>query len=78
MQKYRKTESQLKILIKSFQFLLVLTKMDVSYRQMRNEALLMLQMRRFQKEIKQKITVTEASAITGDGREEILNWLKKK
>lgn len=52
--------------------------MDVSYRQMRNEALLMLQMRRFEKEIKQKITITEASAISGEGREEILNWLKKK
>lgn len=52
--------------------------MDVSYRQMRNEALLMLQMRRFQKEIKQTIKIVEASAITGDGREEILNWLKNK
>ncbi|CAH1364589.1 hypothetical protein MTP99_000959 [Tenebrio molitor] len=59
-------------------FLLVLTKMDVSYRQMRNEALLMLQMRRFEKEIKQKVTITEASAISGEGREEILSWLKKK
>ncbi|XP_015837516.1 ADP-ribosylation factor-like protein 16 [Tribolium castaneum] len=59
-------------------FLLVLTKMDVSYRQMRNEALLMLQMRRFEKEINQKVTITEASAITGEGREEILSWLKKK
>ncbi|RZC35642.1 ADP-ribosylation factor-like protein 16 [Asbolus verrucosus] len=44
-------------------FLLVLTKMDVSYRQMRNEALLMLQMRRFDKEIRQKITISEASAV---------------
>lgn len=68
----------MKIIRAWFQFLLVLTKMDVSYRQMRNEALLMLQMRRFEKEIQQKITITEASAISGEGREEILNWIKKK
>lgn len=49
--------------------------MDVSYRQMRNEALLILQMRRLQKEVKQEITVIEASAITGEGRNEILQWL---
>lgn len=52
--------------------------MDVSYRQMRNEALLMLQMRRLQEEINQTITITEASAITGDGSKEIMNWLRKK
>ncbi|KAL1500769.1 hypothetical protein ABEB36_006214 [Hypothenemus hampei] len=57
------------------QFLLVLTKMDVSYRQMRNEALLMLQMKRLQNEIHQKITVVEASAITGQGRNEIIKWI---
>lgn len=42
---------------------------------MRNEALLMLQMRRLQKEVKQNITIVEASAITGEGRNEILQWL---
>lgn len=52
--------------------------MDVSYRQMRNEALLMLQIKRLQKEIKQKITIVEASAIDGEGREEILKWLEEK
>lgn len=60
-----------------FQFLIVLSKMDVSYRQMRNEALLMLQMKRLQSEVRQQITVLEASAITGDGRDKILEWLKK-
>lgn len=49
--------------------------MDVSYRQMRNEALLMLQMRRLQKEIKQTINIVEASAITGEGCEQILEWI---
>lgn len=52
--------------------------MDQSYRQMRNEALLMLQMRRLQTEIKQQITILEASAINGEGRKEILNWIKSK
>lgn len=65
------------IFIINFQFLLVLTKMDVSYRQMRNEALLMLQMKRLQKEIKQNVTIIEASAINGDGCDEILEWLIK-
>lgn len=49
--------------------------MDASYRQMRNEALLMLQIQRLQKEVKQEITVIEASAITGKGRNEIMQWL---
>lgn len=50
--------------------------MDVSYRQMRNEALLMLQMLRLQKEVKQNISIVEASAISGEGRDKILEWLK--
>ncbi|XP_050312084.1 ADP-ribosylation factor-like protein 16 [Anthonomus grandis grandis] len=62
-------------LLQRAKFLLVLSKMDHSYRQMRNEALLMLQMKRLQKEIKQKMTIVEASAITGEGREEILKWI---
>lgn len=49
--------------------------MDVSYRQMRNEALLMLQFKRLQKEIKQNLKTVEASAINGDGCDEILAWL---
>lgn len=51
--------------------------MDVSYRQMRNEALLMLQISRLQKEVKQNISIVEASAISGEGRDKILEWLKK-
>lgn len=51
--------------------------MDVSYRQMRNEALLMLQMKRLQGEVKQQISIVEASAISGEGRDKILQWLKK-
>lgn len=45
---------------------------------MRNEALLMLQIKRLKNEIRQQLTITEASAITGDGRKEILNWIAKK
>ncbi|KAJ8963487.1 hypothetical protein NQ318_018970 [Aromia moschata] len=63
--------------LKNAEFLLVLTKMDLSYRQMRNEALLMLQMKRLQKEVRQNITIAEASAINGEGRNEILKWITK-
>lgn len=58
-----------------FQVLLVLSKMDVSYRQMRNEALLMLQFARLRREISQHVTVQEASAITGEGLPAIVDWL---
>lgn len=58
--------------------MLVLTKMDVSYRQMRNEALLMLHIDRLRKEIKQKIIIIEASALSGEGTETIVDWLKSK
>lgn len=44
---------------------------------MRNEALLMLQMVRLQKEVKQNISIVEASATSGEGRDKILEWLKK-
>jgi Ni2+-binding GTPase involved in maturation of urease and hydrogenase len=58
------------------QILLVLSKMDVSYRQMRNEALLMLQLTRLKKEISQDIAVVEASAMTGEGINDIVKWLQ--
>ncbi|XP_065339576.1 ADP-ribosylation factor-like protein 16 [Cloeon dipterum] len=64
--------------LKSARILLVLTKMDVSYRQMRNEALLMLQMNRLKKEIGREITVLEASAMSGEGAAEIIEWLRGK
>ncbi|XP_012255306.2 ADP-ribosylation factor-like protein 16 [Athalia rosae] len=54
---------------------LVLAKMDLSYRQMRNEALLMLQLTRLCKEITQKITVIQTSAMTGEGLEELRQWI---
>lgn len=49
--------------------------MDLGYRQMRNETLLMLQMKRLRKEIRQKITIVEGSAITGEGRDAIIKWI---
>ncbi|KAL1138840.1 hypothetical protein AAG570_008902, partial [Ranatra chinensis] len=58
--------------------LLVLSKMDASYRQMRNEALLMLQINRLQKEIPQHITIAEVSSFTSEGIDSILKWLDDK
>lgn len=49
--------------------------MDVAYRQMRNEALLMLQLKRLQKEVKQNITILETSAIDGEGVEKLYEWV---
>lgn len=49
--------------------------MDVAYRQMRNEALLMLQMKRLQKEVRQNITILEASAINGEGMDKLHEWV---
>lgn len=63
--------------LQKVKILLVLTKMDFSYRQMRNEALLMMQMRELEKQISQKITIIQASAISNEGIEEIMEWLAK-
>lgn len=49
--------------------------MDLSYRQMRNEALLMLQYSRLQKEVTQELSVFETSGMTDQGIEELRNWL---
>ena len=54
---------------------LILNKMDLSYRQMRNEALLMLHYSRMQKEATQELTIFETSGMTGQGVEELRNWL---
>lgn len=61
--------------LRNIKIALILNKMDVSYRQMRNEALLMLQYVRLQKEVTQKITVLETSGMTGQGIEELRGWL---
>lgn len=52
--------------------------MDASYRQMRNEALLMLQYNQLKKEVVQKITVAEVSAITSEGLNTVNEWLQSK
>lgn len=44
---------------------------------MRNEALLMLQIERLKKDIVQPITIIEASALTGEGITNIIDWFKK-
>ncbi|KAH8393936.1 hypothetical protein KR215_007962, partial [Drosophila sulfurigaster] len=63
--------------LQKVKILLVLTKMDYSYRQMRNEALLMLQMSKLQKQIRQQLTIAEASAVTKVGLDTIYEWLKR-
>lgn len=55
--------------------IIVLTKMDLAYRQMRNEALLMLQLEKLKKQIRQDVTVVETSAILDIGKDKILDWL---
>ncbi|XP_049949912.1 ADP-ribosylation factor-like protein 16 [Schistocerca serialis cubense] len=62
--------------LKHTKVLLVLSKMDASYRQMRNEALLILQLNRLKKEITQEITVVETSSITGEGIDRVMTWLQ--
>lgn len=51
--------------------------MDYAYRQMRNEALLMLQISKLQKEAKQSITIVETSAVNKLGFEDIYEWLRQ-
>lgn len=52
--------------------------MDLSYRQMRNEALLILQMKRLVKEVMQPITIIESSGVSGEGIENIEKWIEGK
>ncbi|XP_037964438.2 ADP-ribosylation factor-like protein 16 [Plutella xylostella] len=51
--------------------ILVLTKMDAAYRQMRNEALLMLQLARLRRELRRPLLLLEASGVEGDGVPEL-------
>ncbi|XP_078035469.1 ADP-ribosylation factor-like protein 16 [Augochlora pura] len=61
--------------LRKIKIALTLNKMDLSYRQMRNEALLMLEFSRIQKEVKQDLSLFETSGMTGQGVEELRNWL---
>lgn len=61
--------------LRNIKVALTLNKMDISYRQMRNEALLMLQYSRLQKEVTQELAIFETSGMTGQGVEELRNWL---
>ncbi|XP_076235143.1 ADP-ribosylation factor-like protein 16 [Calliopsis andreniformis] len=61
--------------LRNIKIALTLNKMDLSYRQMRNEALLMLQYSRLQKEVTQELTILETSGMTGQGVEELRDWL---
>lgn len=42
---------------------------------MRNEALLMLQMDKLCKQIRQNVTIVEASALSELGHDQIIKWL---
>lgn len=53
------------------QFILVLSKMDAAYRQMRNEALLMLQYARLSTELPKAPTLLEAAPLTGEGIDQL-------
>ncbi|XP_026727477.1 ADP-ribosylation factor-like protein 16 [Trichoplusia ni] len=57
--------------LKNAKFILVLSKMDASYRQMRNEALLMLQHARLSVELSNAPTLLEASPLTGEGIQQL-------
>ena len=59
-------------------FVLVLSKMDLSYRQMRNEALLVLNFARLKRETRQNISIIETSSVTGQGIEELRKWIFQK
>ncbi|XP_026764495.1 ADP-ribosylation factor-like protein 16 [Galleria mellonella] len=61
--------------LKTAKFMLVLSKMDAAYRQMRNEALLMLQYARLRAELKNAPKLLEASPLTGEGIDELRAFL---
>uniref|UniRef100_A0A2A4JB41 ADP-ribosylation factor-like protein 16 n=1 Tax=Heliothis virescens TaxID=7102 RepID=A0A2A4JB41_HELVI len=57
--------------LKNAKFILVLSKMDAAYRQMRNEALLMLQYTRLSTELSNAPMLLEASPLTGEGMDQL-------
>ncbi|KAG7202571.1 hypothetical protein KM043_009767 [Ampulex compressa] len=61
--------------LQNIKIAVVLNKMDLSYRQMRNEALLMLQYARLRKEVIQELSILETSGMTGQGVEDLRDWL---
>jgi ADP-ribosylation factor-like protein 1 len=63
--------------LKKAQICLVLSKMDFAYRQMRNEALLMMQIEKLKNQVPQPITIFEASAISLEGIDQIMEWIFK-
>lgn len=49
--------------------------MDLAYRQMRNEALLMLQYDKLKKQVRQSLQIVETNSITCTGHDKIIEWL---
>ncbi|XP_028167624.1 ADP-ribosylation factor-like protein 16 [Ostrinia furnacalis] len=63
--------------LKTAKFILVLSKMDAAYRQMRNEALLMLQFTRLCTELRHAPKLLEAAPLAGEGSEELMALLQE-
>ncbi|CAH0722122.1 unnamed protein product, partial [Brenthis ino] len=63
--------------LKKAKFILVLSKMDAAYRQMRNEALLMLQCARLSTELQNAPIVLEASPLTGEGLDTLRTYISE-
>ncbi|CAB3258937.1 unnamed protein product [Arctia plantaginis] len=61
--------------LKNAKFILVLSKMDAAYRQMRNEALLMLQFARLSTELGNAPELLEASPLTGEGIDKLRTFI---
>ncbi|KAJ0180856.1 hypothetical protein K1T71_002941 [Dendrolimus kikuchii] len=61
--------------LKNAKFILVLSKMDAAYRQMRNEALLMLQHTRLTMELQKPPVLLEVSPLSGEGMDNLKNCL---
>ncbi|XP_050663947.1 ADP-ribosylation factor 1-like 1 [Leptidea sinapis] len=64
--------------LRQAKFILVLSKMDAAYRQMRNEALLMLQFTRLCSEQANTLILLEASPLTGVGLDSLRQFLIEK
>ncbi|KAL0896185.1 hypothetical protein ABMA27_012130 [Loxostege sticticalis] len=62
--------------LKNAKFILVLSKMDAAYRQMRNEALLMLQYARLRAELAHAPSLLEAAPLAGEGAAELRQLLQ--
>ncbi|CAB3259330.1 unnamed protein product [Arctia plantaginis] len=71
----RLKNAKVSLLVERKNFILVLSKMDAAYRQMRNEALLMLQFARLSTELGNAPELLEASPLTGEGIDKLRTFI---